>query len=249
MSIIRAISGFFGVDRFKVVYWIIALATAQHTAWGAATTMQGTSNAGQPEWWAQGLAFAIAVDFSMVMVATKIRSGSATGQRVGIGKLQLGVNWYTITFAIVALVSFYFQLLYAWAHAMPLENVGGVAQEWVVRLQPLIAARIVIAPAALPVIATLYTLGGFGKGGEVQSKRNKPQPSRNEDAITIAKEVADIAPKLLPGATQMRNEAGELQGYICPGCNKELSISGWSRHKKSCKQYVEIMHSVNGRER
>lgn len=42
------------------------------------------------------------------------------------------------------------------------------------------------------------------------------------------------------GAIQKRNDAGLLIGYVCPGCNKELSISGWSRHKRNCEQYLAL---------
>lgn len=41
-------------------------------------------------------------------------------------------------------------------------------------------------------------------------------------------------------AVQIRNEGGILVGYTCPGCGKQLSISGWSRHKKSCREYQQI---------
>ena len=69
-------------------------------------------------------------------------------------------------------------------------------------------------------------------------------------AIRVAREVASLhsgsAMKALPGATQLRDDGGELRGYICPGCNKELSISGWSRHKKTCNVYVASIASHNG---
>lgn len=240
----------FKVDKFKLVYWVIAIATAQHTAWGAATTMQGglpTDPALQTWWWAQGLAFAIAVDVSMVMVATKVRNGGSNAQSIGIWKLRIPINWYTVTFIVVAIFSAYFQLLYAWAHATPLQSGGGIASVWVERLQSLIDARIIIAPFALPGIATLYTIGGLGKGGEAQSKpRNVAQPAQSSRA-TVAppairvdydqpQRVAISAPLLqLPQPEKVRGDDGKLTGYICPGCHAELSISGWSRHKKTCE--------------
>jgi hypothetical protein len=244
------ISGLFQIDKFKLVYWVIAIATAQHTAWGAATTMQGSEALGggaQLWWWIQGLFFAIAIDYSMVMVATKIRSGTQSSQSIGIWRLRIPINWYTITFAIVALLSSYFQLLYAWSHASALNNGGGVATIWIERLQSLIDARVIVAPLALPLIATFYTIGGLGKGGEAQSKqRNIAQPlqsSRNpvaSDAIHVDMEQPQPrnlpAPQLrLPAPQQMRDSNDNLVGYVCPGCHAELSISGWSRHKKTCK--------------
>lgn len=248
----NAIKWLFGMifgDRFKIVYWVIAAATAQHTAWGAATTMQGLQSEGAVWWWAQGLAFAIGIDFLMVMVATKVRSG-AISQKYRLWRLAIPINWYIVTFAAVALLSSYFQLLYAWKHIDTLHTGAGVASEWVARLQGIINARVVIAPLALPLIATLYTIGGLGRGGEIAKNRNVMQSPRNPVASHIEVELPELAqpvqPKLLPGATQMRNEAGELQGYICPACKKELSVSGWSRHKRSCPQYAAMVASSNG---
>lgn len=244
------ISDLFKFDKFKLVYWVIAVATAQHTAWGAATTMQGglpTDATLQSAWWLQGFAFAIAIDVSMVMVATKVRNGASGSQSVGIWKLRIPINWYTITFFLVAIFSSYFQLLYAWAHATPLESAGGIATVWVQRLQSLIDARIIIAPFVLPVIATFYTIGGLGKGGEAQSKpRNTAQPVQSPRA-TVANAAIRVdieqpqqhalsAPLLqLPQPEKLRGDDGKLTGYVCPGCHAELSISGWSRHKKTCE--------------
>lgn len=247
----------FHLDPFKLVYWVIAIATAQHTAWGAATTMQGA----QPldpialaGWWAQGLAFAAGIDFLMVMVATKIRSGAT----VSIAWYR---NWYVLTFTVVAIVSFYFQLVYAWQHATPLVTSGGVAEEWLIRLQGIINARIVIAPAALPLVATFYTLGGLGKGGEVkkpqsqsrnglQSSQSRSNPIANELRIEREPLSQPTAPALSAGQTkamERRGSEGELLGYICPGCGKALSVSGWSRHRGTCKQLQSlIVEYTNG---
>lgn len=247
----KQLGDLFKMDKFKLVYWVIAIATAQHTAWGAATTMQGgqpMDTAAQSWWWVQGLFFAIAIDYSMVMVATKIRSGTQSTQSIGFRRLRIPINWYTLTFAIVAILSSYFQLLYAWAHATPLASGGGVATVWVDRLQSLIDARVIVAPFALPLIATFYTIGGLGKGGEAQPKpRNVAQPMQPSRATSVqptiniervdATQDALPAPRLqLPEPQQLRNPDGKLSGYVCPGCGAELSISGWSRHKKSCEK-------------
>ena len=236
----------FNFDRFKLVYWIIAIATAQHTAWGAATTMQGTQPIDSNQligWWIQGLAFAIAIDYTMVMVATKIRNGANSRQYIRIRKLQIPINWYAIAFIVAAIGSSYFQLLYAWVHAMQLQTGTGVTAIWQERLSALIDARIIIAPFALPAIATIYTIGGLGKGGETQSKqRNVAQPmqsSRNlvaSDAIKVEREPSQSRNILsLPEPHKLRADDGKLTGYICPGCGNHLSISGWSRHKKTCE--------------
>jgi hypothetical protein len=224
-------------DRFKIVYWVIAAATAQHTAWGAATTMQGTQGEGAVWWWLQGLAFAIAIDISMVMVATKIRGGA-----------KHNAIWYIITFFIVAGFSSYFQLLYAWSHISTLPAGTGIAAEWTQRLQGLINARLIIAPFALPLISILYTVAGFGKGGEAQRKAQRDIATPATSAMPrIAIDVDRLpAPQqsALPDGLQWHNGGyvernGEtIVAYICPGCNKQLSIAGWSRHKKTCKLYI-----------
>lgn len=241
-------------NRFQMVYWMIALATAQHTAWGAATTMQGAlpENAmNQFGWWLQGIAFAIAIDVSMVMVASKIRGGVQSAHAIRVLRWSIPINWYTVTFTAVSAFSFYFQLVYAWSHSQALPNVGGVASNWVERLQPLIDARIVIAPMALPFIATLYTIGGLGKGGEAQAKRTAAtqpaQPPRNvAQPATVVTRIespelpalprSEVAQLPAPQPQKLRDEAGHLVAYICPGCGKQLSVSGWSRHRKQCEK-------------
>lgn len=245
----RDVRELFRIDRFKAVYYVIAIATAQHTAWGAATSMQGSQPADAWGWWVQGLFFAIGIDLSMVMVATKIRNGGSGGTILAIKRLRLSINFYMVAFAVVALFSTYFQLVYAWAHAEPLHTAGGIAPEWTERLQGLIDARIVIAPLALPLIATLYTIGGFGKGGEAQSKARpvamSRTPSVGVQSIRIEQEpplqLQGSPPRnALPAPKELRSNDGRLNAYICPGCGKQLSISGWSRHKKSCKEYQQI---------
>lgn len=237
-------------DKFRLVYWVIAIATAQHTAWGAATTMQGALPADatlQLGWWLQGIAFAIAIDYSMVMIATKIRTGTNATRNIGFWRIAIPINWYTIAFIFVAAMSSYFQLLYAWAHVTALQSGNGVSAIWVERLQSLIEARIAIAPFALPAIAILYTFGGFGKGGEAQRKNATLQSDRNPVApkIEISTDAlpSGSAMKQLPDSSQLRNNDGLLVGYICPGCSKQLSISGWSRHKHSCKQYQVLVET------
>lgn len=237
-------------DKFRLVYWVIAIATAQHTAWGAATTMQGalpTDATLQLGWWLQGIAFAIAIDYSMVMIATKIRTGTNATRNIGFWRIAIPINWYTIAFIFVAAMSSYFQLLYAWAHVTALQSGNGVSAIWIERLQSLIEARIAIAPFALPAIAILYTFGGFGKGGEAQRKNATLQSDRNPIATKIEISTDALpsgsAMKQLPDSSQLRNDEGLLVGYICPGCSKQLSISGWSRHKHSCKQYQVLVET------
>lgn len=205
-------------DRFKMAYWVIAGATAQHTAWGAAITMQGLSDEGKWWWWAQGLAFAIGIDFLMVMVASKIRSG-VPPQRL-FGKLPF--NWYIVTFVMVALFSTYFQLLYAWKHISDLNPGNGVTPDWKANLEGLINARIIIAPLALPLVATLYTLGGLGKGGE---KASRPASNGNSIGKRLDVSVPALPSKSTIGHTKAPDASDKARVYLQrPGAMEENPV-------------------------
>lgn len=189
----------FGLNPFLLVYIVIAVATATHTAWGAAQTMQGampTEPLPQVGWWMQGLAAAIAIDITMLLTATKVRSNSQSSASVRVWRWRVPINWYIMTFAFTAVISTYSQVLYGFAHSGALVASAGVSPEWQARLQGLVDARIIIVPLALPVTALLYTVAGLGKGGErVSSKR--PAPSDRPapippSTITIERPVQDI---------------------------------------------------------
>src|SRR3990167_469017 len=187
-------------DRYKFVYWVIAVATAQHTAWGAATTMQGSGSENAPIWWFQGLAFAIAIDVSMVLVATKIRSGN-----------RANAIRYALTFAGVALLSSYFQLLYAWAHIGMLPAGEGVSADWQTQLQAIVDARLLIAPFALPAISIAYTIAGFGKGGEKESNRSKRASNGNPSEIRV--EVPALPAKSTLGHSKAPDATRRVREY------------------------------------
>ncbi len=115
--------------------------------------MQGTQPIDASQlvgWWLQGLFFAIAIDYSMVMIATKIRTGTSASQYINLRIVRIPINWYTIAFLFVAIGSSYFQLLYAWVHSMQLQTGTGVTILWQERLSALIDARVVFAPLLLP---------------------------------------------------------------------------------------------------
>ena len=227
------ISELFAIDKFKLAYWIIAIATGQHTAWGAARIMQGAQPPNDNWWWLQGIAFAIAIDYTMIMVAAKIRDGNKSNPKR-----------YIAAFILTAILSFNFQLLYAWAHAEPLQQGGGVAINWVQTLQNWIDSQIVIVPSALPLVAIVYTIAGLGRGGEAQRRPQRDAtPVQPRIEVSVEKLQAPLQPAL-PSGLQWHNggyverNGDTIVAYICPGCNKQLSIAGWSRHKKSCKLYV-----------
>ena len=85
--------------------------------------------------------------------------------------------------------------------------------------------------------------------GEAQRKIATVQPERNPVAHKVVVSTEQLqsgsATLQLADRSQVRDSEGILLGYICPGCQKQLSISGWSRHKHSCKQYQSV--TLNGR--
>lgn len=142
------------MNRFRLVYIAIAIATATHTSWGAATTMQGempTDPFGAVWWWFGGLLFAIAIDATMVLTADRLREKN-TSRR-----------WLMLTFFTAACLSAFFQLVYAYHHASDLSAGKGVTEGWAAILDGIIAARIVVVPLALPLMGLFYALGGFSK--------------------------------------------------------------------------------------
>lgn len=40
---------------------------------------------------------------------------------------------------------------------------------------------------------------------------------------------------------KIRNDAGKIVGHVCPGCGKELSVSGWSRHRRTCEALAGVV--------
>lgn len=156
---------------FVAVYVVIAVATAHHTAWGAAMTMEGPSpsevGVGLLVWWLKGLAFAAAVDVAMFALAGLIRNRQAGRAAVG-------------AFAFAAAISTYMQLLYAWTHMPALPASGGVPGDWQVRLQWLIDLRVLILPLALPVMSVWYTVAGLGGHGGGGGQAGEAGPVRHE---------------------------------------------------------------------
>lgn len=223
------------ISLFTLVYFIIAIATAHHTSWSAATVMNGAmpSDANTIAligWWLSGLAFAIAVDVSMFAVAARIREGE---RNVG----------FVVAFAFVALMSTYTQLLYAWAHVQPLHALGnGVSAEWIANLQWLIDLRIVLLPLALPVISVLYTIAGIGghaqaHEGNAPSVSVAPQPiipiQQNFSFPVIAD--ATQAPRIsAPSVPQIALRSGASGGQRTGATDNAVTQSEDGMHLASC---------------
>jgi hypothetical protein len=190
------------MNVFTLVYLCIAAATAHHTAWGAAFTMQGQPPAdllGQAAWWCSGALFAVAVDVSMLAISRAIRAGRER------------TRWLLLAFALVSAASMFTQLLYAAHHAAPLPLSEGVAPAWAAALQPLVDARVVVIPLLLPALALLYTFAGVG--------HRAPAPPRAEPPPPPA--VRPPSRPALPAAAVHTADGWQLR---CPAC-------GWQTAK------------------
>jgi hypothetical protein len=189
------------MNVFTLVYLCIAAATAHHTAWGAAFTMQGQPPddlLGQLAWWLSGALFAVAVDVSMLAISRAIRAGRER------------TPWLLLAFALVALASMFTQLLYAAHHAAPLALSAGVAPAWAAALQPLVDARVVVIPLLLPALALLYTFAGVG--------HRAPAPPPAESAPPPSVRPPSVRPPsrpALPAAPAHTPEGWQLRCAAC----------------------------------
>ena len=118
----------------------------------------------------------------MYVLSDAIRNNKQR-QAVSLGRFRVSFSWYVITFSLVALLSAYFQIVYAWIHAQPIPVNEGVSVYWQGVISPLVDARIVIVPLALPAIAILYALGGLAKPGTAkketkETKETSPKVSQ-----------------------------------------------------------------------
>lgn len=234
-------------DPVRAVYVGVALATGYHTAWGAAVIMQGQLPAGalpqvQVGWWLQGLLFAIGVDFSMFVIAGRLRHRGKTLSESAI---------LIVAFIVTALASSYFQLVYAFNHAGAISPGAGVSPYWQGVIQPLMDAGVVFAAVLLPVIAVLYALADIA-----QSDHARPEPPAQETKTYRASITASVTgwPRPNPPRPEVRREDPPLieaevpvrepadhGGLLCV-CGKVCSsTSGLTRHQMQCAVYQESL--------
>lgn len=179
---------------FEAMYLSIAVTTFAHTAWAASTIFEGASP-GTPfsffdSWHRTGALMAISIDVGMLIVALFLTSTRNRAQTVVL----------SISFALLALSSFYFQVIYAMAHAEPVVAGSGVTPYWLEVLRPFVDARVVLVPALLPGFATIYTLAS------IQEKRSHEHKAIEPKFIDGVWTVADSNGKHIP-----LNEAERLR--------------------------------------
>jgi len=139
-------------NAFSGVYLAVAVATFSHTTWAAAMVFQGDRPQGNAWYWLlQGALFAVAIDAGMMVTAHHLqrRDLSSAARMVLI-----------FAFAMTAIASGFTQVLYTAHHSAQFTFGAGMSPEWRTRLQPLVDARVVLLPLALPVFAMVYALAG-----------------------------------------------------------------------------------------
>jgi hypothetical protein len=237
------------LSGLKAIYIAVALATAYHTAYGAAYLAQGvqpTDPAGLIGWWIQGIAFAIAVDVSMIVLSGNMRANPSK-HGIQIRRVRVPISWYSTTFVVVALLSAYFQLVYFWLHAQPVPASEGVSPYWRDTLTPLMDAWIIIIPLALPLIATMYAVAGVSAS---PSKKTAPVPSKPSGGtapeIQVKKPETELLPSHVPETVSERTEEiwtmFEMHPeYLSMSLNDLVEVTGIPRSTlgRARKEYVQ----------
>ena len=152
---------------WELVYLCVAIATAAHTAWALAYAFEGlepTEFLHSVGWWGKGLMLAVAVDVGMLVASRFLASARGRWQ---IGSLVLA-------FLVAAVVSAYAQLLYIVMHTPTIQVSSGIASGFADWIKPLLDARVVLLPLALPGLALAYTFARI--------------THRSEDRTTLAPE-------------------------------------------------------------
>jgi len=144
---------------YELLYLAVAIATFEHTAWAA-----GTLFLGQPATsyfslsdpiWLRGALVAISIDVGMLVVSHNIVNYVKQARQKDTKKGVIGLS---VTFTLIAVGSFFAQLIFAYYHTPTLTVGTGVSAYWQAALQPLIEASPFILALMLPLIAVFYTI-------------------------------------------------------------------------------------------
>lgn len=216
---------------FEAVYFAIAVTTFRHTAWAAATVFEGpkpsNSTAG---WWLTGILMAVAIDIGMFIVAWFLTEAAD----------RLGTTILVTAFVLLAISSFYMQVLYAATHAGLIEFGQGVTNEWQARLRPVVEARILIVPLMLPLFATAYTLAA------IRQKRTETSPKQSANIYPKVEVYSPVVGILaLPDSIQDKIELldGDELGYRCLLCDLEkVGYKSEATRRAAVKSHVTQNH-------
>ena len=167
------------------------LAAFVHSTWTLAIVFSGEIP--EVQTWQDGVAWlfvvlpacliAFAVDVGQIMTSRDMRNGERNWRKV-------------LTFAVLALATYYLQWFYL-AHHTPLMQLGsGVRAEWASAVTLVRDASVWVIPALLPIATTLYTLSHVAQAQEKRKQATqksalapattyeRKHPARNNGALT-----------------------------------------------------------------
>ena len=190
------------LSLWRILYWMIAIATFRHTTHGFATLEHGSL--------ALGALSAIAIDIGMIHAAEQLR-GVADPDR-----------WLVAGLLLSAFGSFFAQLLYAVLNVEAMVVAPGAA--W---LEPaassLVDARVIIMPLILPLLAIVYSFASGGHAVAVQDDANDKVriiALTGRTKTARCQELAEIAPDMA------RAQIAELVGCDLGTVSRALAASG-----------------------
>lgn len=183
-------------DPFELLYLAVAIATFEHTAWAAAFLFEGpvTQADSSVFWWLRGSLIAIAVDVGMLMTSRYLQTAKSSKQKIVLA----------VSFFVAALTSFYSQVIYITYHTPQFALSDGVSSYWRAILEPVIEARVVLLPFALPMLATIYTIARLFRHYEIEQQEAERSKITTENIDEFIKELKTV-PLLESGENQNRH--------------------------------------------
>lgn len=144
-------------NPFEILYLSVAVATFDHTRLTAATMFEGVQPLhGTPEFWEwlfRGTLIAIAVDVGMFVASREISKSKSRTYTLAL----------IASFISASFISFFMQVGYIAMYGGAISFSETTPQYWRDFLMPLIEARYLIMPLALPFLATIYTISRVAK--------------------------------------------------------------------------------------
>lgn len=204
------------VSPFEILYLAIAIATFEHTLWAAAFMFEGKVNVDLPgDWYLRGALIAIAVDVGMLISSRMLAGASNRSQKLTL----------SLSFGIAAVISFYTQLVYMAMHTPDVVALSTLSPFWQHVVQPLLDARILILPLALPSLATIYTLTRLThhQGHHVGPRHTQTEKVDDPSQTSIRRDLGTSTELigLLPANT------GEIADAIAQGQRVVTTVDNW----------------------
>jgi GIY-YIG catalytic domain len=226
---------------FEVLYLAVCIATFSHTAYACSLLFQGPKpDTGDFNWYLEGALIAVAVDIGM-LVTSRLLSGART--------LAQGLS-LMITFAITAALSFYAQIVYISLFTPTITISAGVSEDWRAFVEPILNARVLILPVALPALAIMFTIARWTHRPTVYYN---PETGRTELSTNPIQVETPPTPQLPPVTSQdfySRKKRGLVVGCIyCVtntkngkqyvGKTTRTAERRWSQHLQDARKGVD----------